>query len=61
MKRILTESTNTLTGNRSGLTGDYSRLYGDCSGLRGNLEAAELTAEERTAGVDIRSLIVTGE
>ena len=68
MKRILTESINKLTGDTSHLKGDYSRLRGNCSGLRGDctglygdLDAAKLTAEERNAGVDIRSLIVTGE
>ena len=65
MKRILEESIRKLlTGDTSRLTGDYSRLsgnctslYGDCTGLSGNLDAAEITTEERTAGVDIRSLI----
>ena len=61
MKRILTESINKLTGDTSHLKGDYSRLRGDCTDLYGDLDAAKLTAGERNAGVDIRSLIATGE
>ena len=68
MKRILTSFIDKLSGDTSKLTGDYSGLYGDCTGLRGDctglrgdLDAAEITTEERTAGVDIRSLIATGE
>ena len=50
MKRILIELINKLTG-------DTSHLSGNCTRLRGDLDAAEITDEERAAGVDIRSLI----
>jgi len=57
MKRILTSFIDKLSGDTSQLTGDYSNLTGNCSGLSGDLDAAEITDEERAAGVDIRSLI----
>ena len=62
-----------LSGNVSGLYGDVSpRLYGDVSGLSGevsglsgevsrlsgNLDACEITNEDREKGVDIKELII---
>jgi hypothetical protein len=46
-----------LRGDISGLRGNISGLRGDISGLTGDLDEAEITDEERRAGVDIASLI----
>jgi len=42
----------------SGLYGNVSGLSGDVSGLSGNLDACEITNEEREKGVDIKDLII---
>ena len=42
---------------RSGLSGNCSGLSGDCSGLWGNLDACEITDDERKTGVKIKDLI----
>ena len=46
-----------LRGDCSGLWGDCSGLSGDCSGLWGNLDACEITDDERKTGVKIKDLI----
>ena len=45
-----------LEGNCTWLRGDCSGLYGDCTGLRGNLDACDITNEERKQGIDINDL-----
>ena len=64
MKKILSRIVNPLTCNVSGLRGDVSGLRGNVSGLRGNVsgltgdvDAADLTDEERAAGVDVADLL----
>ena len=44
-------------GDLSGVSGNLSRVYGDLSGVSGNLSEAEITDEEREAGIDIADLI----
>lgn len=50
MKKAITKNVNILTGWHSG-------LRGDCTGLRGDLDACEITATDRDAGIDITDLI----
>lgn len=56
MNRVYRISTNS-----RGLVGDWSRLRGDCSGLSRDLDAYELTEEDRKKGVDIRDLVIKRE
>ena len=41
----------------SNLRGDVSNLSGDVSNLSGDVDDCEITAEERTAGVDVSDLV----
>ena len=47
-----------LSGDVSGLRGDVSGLSGYVSDLRGDVDAAEITDEERANGVDVADLVV---
>ena len=47
-----------LSGDVSGLRGYVSGLSGYVSGLRGDVDAAEITDEERANGVDVADLVV---
>ena len=46
-----------LAGDVSGLAGDVSGLRGNVSGLWGNVDTCDLSAEDRTRGVDIADLV----
>ena len=46
-----------LSGDCTGLSGNCSYLSGNCTGLYGDLDAAELTDEERQNGVSIKLFI----
>jgi len=51
MKRLIQREKQARAGMHPGLSGN-------CSGLYGDLDACEITATEREAGVDIRDLIM---
>lgn len=66
MKKTLTKSAPALigmhpgiTGNVSGITGDVSGITGNVSGIRGDLDACELTQEDRARGVNILDLVIS--
>ena len=46
-----------LRGDCSGLWNNCSGLSGDCTGVEGNLDACEITDEERKNGININDLI----
>lgn len=48
-----------LSGDISGLTGDVTGIYGDATGIFGDLDALNLTAAERAAGVDIQTKVIS--
>ena len=65
MKRILKRDLNGVRGDLRGVRGDLSRVWGDLigvtgdlSGVTGDIDACELTAAEREAGVVIDELLI---
>jgi hypothetical protein len=46
-----------LQGDCTGISGDGTGVYGDCTHLLGSLDACDISAEDRKAGVDIDDLI----
>ena len=46
-----------IRGALSGIRGDLSGVWGDLSNVRGDLDACEITAAERAAGVIVSDLI----
>jgi len=54
---LLSGDVSNLRGDVSNLRGDVSNLSGDVSNLSGDVDDCEITAEERTAGVDVSDLV----
>ena len=54
---LLSGNVSNLSGDVSNLRGDVSNLSGDVSNLSGDVDDCEITAEERTAGVDVSDLV----
>ena len=46
-----------ITGDLSDITGNLSGIRGNLTGIRGDLDKADITMEERAAGIDISALI----
>jgi hypothetical protein len=46
-----------VSGDLSGVSGNLSGVSGDLSGVSGNLDEAEITEEERRAGIHVEDLI----
>ena len=46
-----------VSGDLSGVSGDLSGVWGNLSRVRGNLDKAELTDDERKAGIRVADLL----
>ena len=46
-----------IEGDVSGIWGDVSGIWGDVSGIWGGVDDAELTDDERRAGIDVSQLL----
>lgn len=44
-------------GDWSGMVGDCTGIFGDATNLKGNLDLCDISAQERQAGVDIKTLV----